>query len=220
MPDVSVVCPQCKASTTFSTAVNPDYLMCSSCGRRLPPFPTEAKTSRLKIKKGDSFGPISLSGHEETVAQPPASFSPPVHVVRENISRNRRGFHLPHTFWSWLVFLVLAGGLGYLRYGDAIQLTSAQKQMIGQYGALTILAFHFSVVLLAFKDNVFRGILSLLLPGYSFYYIFGVSDLFMLRAIAAGILVGIGEDSAIVIREYASHIFEVATNWIQAGGGR
>jgi hypothetical protein len=65
-----------------------------------------------------------------------------------------------------------------------------------------------------------QGILCLFIPGYSFYYLFGVTDEFYLRAIVAGLLVGIGQDAAIQLKEHAGHITGAVNDFISGGGGK
>jgi hypothetical protein len=73
---------------------------------------------------------------------------------------------------------------------------------------------------MAFSDTVFQGILCLLVPFYSYYYLFFISDAFMVRAVAGGLLVGIAQDSMFVFQREAIRIITTVNDWIAAGGER
>ncbi|MDA0990195.1 MAG: hypothetical protein O3A51_05525 [Verrucomicrobia bacterium] len=118
---------------------------------------------------------------------------------------------------SWVVFLLIGGGMYVLRYKDV--LSSKHLSMLIEYGPYLLLVIHISLILRAFQDSVFQGILALLIPLYSFYWLFVSSDDFMVRAVVAGLLVGIGMDSAIFYQEYGSRVFNDVHAFISSGGG-
>jgi len=117
---------------------------------------------------------------------------------------------------SWIVFVLIGGAMGYLRYGN--YLPPDQLALFAKYGPWIVIAIHVIVTLMAFSDTVFQGILCLLIPFYSFYYLFFVSDAFMIRAVAAGLLVGIAQDSILVFQREANRIITAVNQWISAGG--
>lgn len=119
---------------------------------------------------------------------------------------------------SWIVFVVIGGAMGYLRYGN--YLPPDQMVLFAKYGPWIMIAIHAIVTLMAFSDTVFQGILCLLVPGYSYYYLFFVSDTFMIRAIVGGLLVGIAQDSMVVFQREANEIISKVNDWIAAGGER
>lgn len=123
-----------------------------------------------------------------------------------------------HHLISWIIFIVLAGSMAYLRYGGGYLGTPEGMSMTIQYGPYVVGIFHLFIVLKAFKDSVFQGILCLLVPFYSFYYIFGVSDDFYSRAIIGGVLVGIGQESFLEINRQAQEYISVINRWIARGG--
>ena len=107
--------------------------------------------------------------------------------------------------------------MGYLRYGGG--LPPEYLALAAEYSWIVFMAFHIIVVLKAMTDGMMQGILCLLVPGYSLFYIFAVSDDFYLRAVFGGLLIGIGQDSAIKINMYASQLADVAHGFIAEGGG-
>jgi hypothetical protein len=74
------------------------------------------------------------------------------------------------------------------------------------------------IILKAFEDQVFQGILCLLVPLYSLYYAFGVMDSLYVRALIAAVLIGIGQDAAEVSQLKAFDAIEFVRRWIAKGG--
>ncbi|MDA0577428.1 MAG: hypothetical protein O3B24_04950 [Verrucomicrobia bacterium] len=118
---------------------------------------------------------------------------------------------------SWIIFLLLGGLMWHLRYNNG--LSQANIDLLIKLGPYAVLVLHITLILMAFQDSVYQGILCLLVPAYSFYWLFLVSDAFLLRAIVAGLLVGIGQDSIAFYNNWFNAIVEVGKNWIASGGG-
>jgi hypothetical protein len=123
-----------------------------------------------------------------------------------------------HHWFAWLLFFALGGGMWYLRYRAA--LPAPYDTWLTQYAPHAVIALHVIIVLTAFRDTVFQGILSLIIPFYSFFYIFLVSDAFYLRAMTAGVLVGTGLDAAVFFQHKANTTITVVNEWIANGGGK
>lgn len=117
---------------------------------------------------------------------------------------------------SWLVFVVFGGIMGFLRYGKV--LPGAYLSMLKTYGPWVVLGVYVCLVLFAFKDTVYQGILCVLVPLYAFYYLFMLSDAFLVRALVAGLLVGVGQDSAIFYQDHLTQIVDAVRRWIASGG--
>ena len=118
---------------------------------------------------------------------------------------------------SWGIFLALGGLMGALRYTNI--LPSEYLKMMKDYGPYVMAGIYLILILDAFKTGAFTGILALLIPFYPFYYLFMVSDNFYLRAVIAGICVGIGEDSLYFYQAHFSAIFDDIQRWLNSGGG-
>jgi len=116
---------------------------------------------------------------------------------------------------SWLVFVILGGALGYLRYGDFLE--PDELALMIKYGPYALLIVHIIIVVAAFNDSVFQGILCLLIPFYSFYYLFIVSDLFMLRAITGALIVGSGLDAYHFYHTVITQGSDRIQKWIESG---
>jgi hypothetical protein len=121
------------------------------------------------------------------------------------------------TLGAWLLFFGVGGGMWFLRYGDV--LSADRMAVLITYGPYLVLFMHVALTLLAFQDTVFQGILCLLIPFYSLYYIFMVSDAFYIRALCGGLLVGLGADAAVFFQETSSEVIAKVNAWISSGGG-
>jgi len=117
---------------------------------------------------------------------------------------------------SWAVFIVFGGMMGFLRYGRV--LPSAYLSMFKTYGPWIVLGVYVCLILFAFKDTIYQGILCVLVPLYAFYYLFVLSDAFLVRALVGGLLVGVGQDSAIFFQNYLTEIVDNVRRWIASGG--
>lgn len=106
--------------------------------------------------------------------------------------------------------------MGFLRYGKV--LPGAYLSMLKTYGPWVVLGVYVCLVLFAFKDTVYQGILCVLVPLYAFYYLFMLSDAFLVRALVAGLLVGVGQDSAIFYQDHLTQIVDAVRRWIASGG--
>lgn len=131
---------------------------------------------------------------------------------------------------GWALFLLLGCAMAYLRYGYLLWPTQPEMlnqnvpalvlgfQTLRQWGPWIVLGCHVLITLGAFREAVFQGILCVLIPFYSFYFLFVVWDHFVFRAIAGALLVAVGQDSAAFFQEHAVTIMDTVTKWIGSGG--
>lgn len=117
----------------------------------------------------------------------------------------------------WVVFVLLGAGMYVLRYMDV--LSTPHLRTLIKVGPYILLVIHIGLVLMAMKDAIFQGILCLLIPGYSFYWLYLIFDNFMVRAIVAGLLVGIGLDSLEFYQVVFNKVYNQISDFIQSGGG-
>lgn len=217
MADIDIKCPGCGSLITVSEFADPATLSCHACGQKLTKpeevvarqKPTiralrvqDPKTAEDRIKKEEvpatewRFVTQTTKMRQEQTAAPKRSIQ---HIL------------------GWVLFVLLGLTTGFLRYGTF--LTAKQIETMGQYAPVVMIAFHVIIILMAFKHSVFHGILCVLVPGYSLYYIFVASDDFIMRAAVAGCLVGFGQDAWIFFKQEAGDIYSFVTKWIQGGGG-
>ncbi len=238
MPDIAITCSKCETITTVSEFVDETKLKCRKCGGRLekpgaltaaiarheattsteqPPTPTQRGGLRL-AKRNREYTPIPKTGDEPITPIMPI---PPPEVqtgsleLRPQIKDDKK--HINHTLIASLLFVILGGAMGYLRYGGVLR--PHILDMAIEYSWIAFMIFHVMIVLKAMTDSILQGVLCLFVPGYSLFYIFTISDDFYLRAIFAGLLVGIGQDTAFKLNIYALKIINIVHSFIAGGGG-
>jgi len=209
MADVDIVCHDCKTVVTVSEFVDTASVVCRKCGAKLqlPEIIAQRPKPTIRTLKKETDEPVP-----ETPAQ---EWRFHKHVHNEELTGQSAVF-TTHHIGSWIVFVVLGGVMGWLRYGKVMD--SGQMAMMREYGPFILLALHIVIVLAAFKHSIFHGILSVLIPPYPYYFLFALSDEFYLRAVVGGFLVGIGQDSFTYIRQGAVVLYNVVTHWIASGG--
>ena len=142
------------------------------------------------------------------------------HMETRIVTTRKKGWLT--TFLPWFVFFVIATAMFALRYGIPMLDLPLPRQIpewLRMYGPFIAIGLHFVIVLAAFKDQIFSGIMCLLIPPYPYYYLFLVCDFFYLRAILAGIYVGIGWDSLLYVNAKTGFIIKAINSWIASGGG-
>ncbi len=223
MADVEVKCEECGSPITLSEYAAMDTISCRACGaplRARPSSPTDSVRERLKLKQQQQAeeaesdrprikGPTGEQPDEESTWR----FDRYIQQSRENIKTDAKQTGV---IWSWVCFLLLALLMASIRFLNI--LPSDYTELLKTYGPYAALGMHVVIVLMAFKDTVFQGILCLLIPGYSVFYLFFVSDNFWTRALFGGLLVGIGLDSALFYKEVAADIYRTVSNYIASGG--
>jgi hypothetical protein len=241
MPDIDLTCPDCSTVTTLSVFVDESKLVCRKCKKQLqkpgalaaaaaaaaaknehaeftPPAPTRSAL-RLAKRKRDYIEPAvdAVSVMETIRAKQPHNAEDQDLELRPQVEENRS--RVNHALIATLIFVALGGGMGYLRYGGGGVLPPNILEMSIEYSWIVFLVFHAFVVLKAMTDNMLQGILCLLVPGYSLFYLFTISDNFYLRAVLAGLLVGIGQDTAAQLSAHAAVLSGIVKGFIAGGGG-
>jgi hypothetical protein len=235
MADIEITCPQCTTVTTVSEFVDDSNLQCRKCGKPIekpgdpqttaakqnsdappPPAPTQSGLRLAKRKREYTPLPEDADGEIVPLIQPP----PPEDrsgtlELRPTIKDNKS--RINHAAIAAALFVVLGGCMGYLRYGGILR--PDMLVLVAEYSWVAFALFHVMIVVKAMTDSMLQGILSLLVPGYALFYIFTVSDDFYLRAILAGVLVGIGQDAAYTINLHALDIANYVHGFIAGGGG-
>ena len=230
MADVERQCSKCSAKVTVSEVA--DSFVCPECGTRAETTSggeaaaasLASAGSKLKLREeapSDSIIRPLDELLEEAEARERAGGEitdeiDPEHPLRPQARKQSTAMSSLYQACSWLLFLALGSLMGWLRYGDVLP-----ANYLAQFRAWSPFIFffiHVVIVLSAFNDTVFSGILSLLMPPYAYYYLFSVCDSFYLRAGIAGVLVGIGADSGIYIEQKVSFAIEWVNAYIAAGG--
>lgn len=213
MADIEVRCESCGASIKISEYADLSVVQCRKCRNSLKTESQVVPKAAIRVRKraaGDRQpAPLVDRPPSETVnaAAVPAGSKP--------LLPKRKGANM-HMVAAWAIFAVLALATGLLRYGNL--LSPAQLDLFARISPFVFIFFHLLIVVKAFEDSVFNGILCLIVPFYSLYYLFMTCDSFYLRAVVAGTLVGIGQDSAAAILAFTGEIFSKINHFIQSGG--
>lgn len=231
MADVNVHCDKCGSTVTVSEFVDFESMYCRRCGEKLTRGTDDSAKSRLRIRSQQPEAapakPAARRGRRKPAPQPqePEDQAPPAdpRADRQYLpggqhasATYKRKMRMTHMAASWILFVVLAAAMYLLRYTDTV--ASPWIDQVFAFGPYLLIALHIIILLQAFADSVFQGILCLLIPLYSLYYLFMVSDNFYLRAVVAGLLVGIGQDSMYFFQEVITHVTNTVTAWIASGG--
>ena len=214
MADIQIKCPQCGAAVGVSEYADRSALRCRACGAPLDESgaANQPERSRLRLKQ-QAQPPVM---QPDSAAGGAAAGWRYARITAH--AQPRRRLRITQHILSWLLFVVVAAVMWYLRYGGG--LNTPQLAWMAHWGPYLLLVVHVMVVLRAFKDAIFQGILCLLVPLYSLVYLFLICDYFFMRAIVAGLLVGIGMDSL----QFYEHVWTRTVNavnaWIESGGGK
>ncbi len=217
MADIEIRCERCRASVMLSEYAALDTLVCRHCGSPLRGNAGQAsRPARLKLREPPAPSAPAEGGDAapETEEQEGWRFNQFVDDSRAASTR-----HKPRNvayLLSWLFFVIVGGACGMLRYGEV--LSGVQMEQMIAAAPFILLFFHVVLVLWAFKDSIFQGILCLMIPGYSFVYLFLISDQFFLRALVAGLLVGLGWDAALFYQQVLQNTISSVSRWIASGG--
>jgi hypothetical protein len=104
-----------------------------------------------------------------------------------------------------------------LRHGGWLSQDNPFMIYLQNYGWTAVLAFHVVILIKAFQDSVFQGMLCLLVPGYSLVYLFTVSDDFYMRGVLAGLLVPVAWDTLVKLQIVLAWLYKFINEWIQGG---
>ena len=109
-------------------------------------------------------------------------------------TRPRGNSALTRDTLCWIALFAIGVPLAYLRYGTVLDKgTLGSLSNFGKtYGVAIMLIFHVLCVLAAFKDEISRGMLALVVPCYSFFYVFSMSDQYVVRVLLGLFLIAFG----------------------------
>ncbi|MCA1809347.1 MAG: hypothetical protein ABR497_08505 [Kiritimatiellia bacterium] len=214
MADVILECPQCRRQTVVSEHVSEKNVPCSGCGALLP-LQKQSAPSRFKLRKPPAAPPSA----EPAVAAPLAAVE---HTrtedrrdsayLKRDVQRVRRRVWMQRL--SWVGFLLLAGGLYYLRF--KAHLPAATAAQVQQGGLIALAVMYVLVIMMALQDNMFDGLLALAVPFYPLYYLFNISGAVFVRALTGALLVGFGYDALNLLQEMLTNLFDVINVWIRS----
>lgn len=229
MADITLTCDACGTTLTLSEYAKPANLTCHKCGKALG-MPNAEKNSTAtllpeRIRRAKAEAQAALEGHP-----------PEKDVVLTDISKNihnrqkrrARAELLVPTIKAIVLFVILTLLMGYIRYSSLLApyvneklllfLPDDTMETVRFTGFLAVLFFHLVIVIEAMTDQFLNGLLCLLVPGYSLYYLFTSSDSFLLRAIMLSLVIVFGYDFALYVHGYAMDFYTFVKAWLDAGG--
>ena len=184
MADIKAKCKDC--GNEMSVSEYAEDVVCSSCGFSFK-IKDEAQEEQIaqdkkiaikaRVDNGSAGIPQTLSVNE---------------ILKNSFVQKKKNALQGTYVRSGIVCLIVAVVSCICNYTDV--LPPDAKLFLTIHMPWLFVVLHIFVILAAFKDNVFDGILSLILPPYAYYYIFFKSDEYMFKAIFLGLLVGYGVD--------------------------
>jgi hypothetical protein len=212
MPDLTITCPDCGKVLTISEFVDESGLKCRGCGRAL----SRPEPVALKPKPRLSVATPSRDDQVEDEEQPSELSSSGLWPGTRKLTAADTRARVVHHRYAWALFVVLGGLLAYGRYGGGFG--PSQMAMQHELSLIGLGVLHLLVILKAFEDSVFQGILCLLVPFYTLYYIFFVTDAVYLRALIGAMLICIGQDGAVQLQQGLMRFSDMVQSWIASGG--
>lgn len=225
MSDIIVTCEQCGNNITISEFVTAETITCMKCKGQVPiparqpdPVAVESKLKLVVINPPEPPPrPITPPPGKLTRKMAKAAAKKDVKRYLPQGSKRRVRSRKVSTFevkvLPWLVFFVLLMAFGWLRHVPGALAPDILPMFI-QGGVWAILLMHIAVVLLAFGDDVFSGVLCFIIPGYTIYYLFTQADQILLRGLVAALLIVFGMDFVVSAGIFWNEVSYTISQWI------
>lgn len=217
MADIQLTCSACGRLQTVSEFVDERVMACTACGQAMVLPERQPVKSGLQLKRRIPPRPHDQAVQADGVKPWDSTVGVPTPLTRLSRSTrrdiNRTKVHKLQVWLSALVFLVLTGGLAYIRfYGGWPGMTLATLKW---YGMLAIAAAYLFIIGLALRDNMFDGLLAIVVPLYPFYYLFFSSSALFTRALVGALLVVFGYDTLFYLQAWATGVIAAIRLWMQ-----
>ncbi|MBI2439853.1 MAG: hypothetical protein HYV35_00590 [Lentisphaerae bacterium] len=218
MADIQLICSACGKAQTVSEYVQERELECPACGK--PLTLADRKPVKISLDLKRSAPPPPHEGAVPGAPGAPAIAPVPAIAGRSSIftAQDIRSVQA-HKRKVWLaafVFLALAGLLAYLRFFSSWPFLP--QASLKFYGKLAIACAYLLIIGLALRDNMFDGLLAIVVPLYPFYYLFFLSGAVFLRALVGALLAVFGYDTLIVLQAWAIQVTDAVNKWIERMG--
>jgi len=197
-------------------------MACPACGQAMALPEQQPGKIGLELKRRDPSRPCDQAVPADAPGQADNASAVPMPAAWRSKSMVRDARRIranARKVWlSALVFLVLAGGLAYIRfYGGWLGIP---REMLKSCGMLAIAAAYLFIISLALRDNMFDGLLAIVIPLYPFYYLFFLSGTVFMRALVGALLVAFGYDTLLYLHGWAGVVSDTVNHWIQYITGR
>jgi hypothetical protein len=176
-------------------------------------MPENIKPSGLKLKKNyyETQAPAESQAGVDGVASPSTVASiMPFH--RKQDTSQKRWQNIRFVI-GWMLFLILGGALVYFRFFASVP--GLAPEQYRQYGMIAVGVLYVFSIFLALKDNMFAGLMAIVIPFYPIYYLFTGCGSVFFRAVGAALLAAFGYDCLILIQAAALQAYDKITYWMQ-----
>ncbi|MDA0321851.1 MAG: hypothetical protein O2923_03930 [Verrucomicrobia bacterium] len=205
MPDIELTCAACDNTLTISEYATPENLKCPSCGADMALSNRAEATgpADAEMPKGESSGNVVIeppdpSRRRASVARRPARSAAAgdaaagagarvvaeVQVDSEKARKSRTRILGPGVI-SAIILLIIGLPLAWYRYAGPIDpgMAASLDRFGDTWGPPILLAFHIIILLEAYRDEFFFGVMSTIVPLYSFVYLYTRSDNQVVRVV-------------------------------------
>lgn len=214
MADVSSKCVICGTEVKVSEFADASLLKCPTCGGRMAMSKqTEPRKAPTVLKRTTEAATSdgTVDSGQSTDRRPRFRRKKKRNIIIRFANLEISGYAL-----SWVLFLLLCPALCYVRWGGIVTDEMAFSDL--KAGGMWAAALLYVVVLLAaFKDEMFDGLLSLFIWPYGLYYLFVKSDIFFLRAVVASVFIAFGFDIVIITYAWGMDFYEWSMYMIHEG---
>ena len=218
MSDVPARCTRCGSEVLVSEFIDPEVLKCQNCGSKLLLDKSSAKKiSPLTVRRAKPPDSQVLIGNQPAPAKPSRRWGS---RRRRKEGKNRKGkpARISDYAISLFLFFTLTPTLCLLRYVDFLPATDMENFILG--GQIAFALFYAVILVEAFNEEMFDGILCVFLPPFTFFYLFFKSSSFSLRAVVAALTAAFGKDIAMTVYQWTMAAFVSVSSWINGGALR
>jgi hypothetical protein len=170
------------------------------------------KRNELKLTKNYYKPQIETDNVPKNQAASSPDASPPGPFLRKPDSPQRLWQNILLAI-GWLLFILLGGILIYFRFLANLQATALDSLKL--CGMIAVGIAYLVSIAIAIKDNMFDGLLAIVVPCYPFYYLFLKSGSVVLCAITAALLFAFGFDCLLLLQNIALKAIDWISHWIQ-----
>lgn len=234
MSDIIFQCPACGNTIQVSEFIESQTLTCIKCKAVVPVperQPEQSDQTRPKLsmrppeepapppetppeqrraffggrRKGSAVVPQSASTFQTVQAKMPS--------LKRRV-RKRKFNAFANRVLPWAAFVVMTLVFCWLRFWPGAMPASRLETLIEAAG-WALLLMHVTIIVFAFGEDPFQGVLCALVPGYSLYFLLVQADQYMLRALVAALLIAFGWDTALAVRKGWQSFYKATNNWLQ-----
>ncbi len=235
MADITFQCPSCGNTIQVSEFIESPTLTCIQC-RTVVPIPAR------QPEVSDQTRPrLTMRAPEEPAAQEPPPPKPrrslfggrrkartgetasslntfqtvqaKMPSVRRRV-RNRKVNAFLNKVVPWAAFVLMTLVFCWMRFWPGA-VPPARLTILIESAGWALLVLHITVIVFAFGEDPFQGVLCALIPGYSLYFLFTQADQYILRALVAAMLIAFGWDTGIAIRKGWQGFYKTTNMWLQ-----